>query len=51
MAHDVTPLYCYGDKPRYRIQWDYCNGEVIGYWVWTCNTEAVFLKTSFYIAL
>lgn len=40
------------EKPRYRIQWDYGSGNVlIGYWVWTCNVQAVELKSSFYVLL
>lgn len=38
-------------KPRFRIQWDYAEGIVIGYWVWTCNYEATKLVSSFYMEI
>lgn len=39
-------------KAKYRIKWDYgLDGEVVGYWVFTCNVEAAYLHESFYVVL
>jgi hypothetical protein len=36
------------EKPLYRIQCDYHQGTVIGFWLWTCNSAAIKLNPSTY---
>jgi hypothetical protein len=51
MSYDMTPLYLRFEKPRFRIQWDYEDGKVIGFWLWTCNFPAIELQPSKYYPL
>lgn len=39
------------EKPRYRIQWEFTNGTLSGYYVKTQNIAAIILKPSFFVSM